>query len=293
MVKIALTPLPRPLPFRPASALGLDPVPMRRQRCERCGGWEATLPPAAAAFDLLPMRRTRVFLSTCHLDYDPTNNAAGNLTSLCQRCHLLHDTLEHRQRRAVRVLARQACGDLFSEPYGWGWSGDSITFARFFALARLRGGYDAVMGGPMCVSKILRSSMKGAGLLVMLPLSACAAISDGNITYKGVACNVVCQRWMGVESRSQDPSRLLLTQSPVVVKRLATRQRTSAETQPSRHRQSTSIEASPPPDRPLIVPTMVSSDPARRPATIALTPSRWGTQLPGSAETLSGDWLSQ
>ena len=73
------------------------------------------LPPHSV---ILPMRRTRVVLSTCHLDHDPQNNTPGNLAALCQRCHLLHDVPEHRKRRAVTVRARRACGDLFTGPYG-------------------------------------------------------------------------------------------------------------------------------------------------------------------------------
>lgn len=86
-------------------------------RAWRCGAGKrhrGLRPPHST---ILPMRRTRVFLATCHLDHDPTNNTAGNLAALCQRCHLLHDAPEHRRRRAVTVLARRACGDLFTGPY--------------------------------------------------------------------------------------------------------------------------------------------------------------------------------
>ncbi len=72
------------------------------------------LPPHST---ILPTRRTRVVLSTCHLDHDPTNNAADNLAALCQRCHLLNDAPEHQRRRAVTVRARRACGDLFEGLY--------------------------------------------------------------------------------------------------------------------------------------------------------------------------------
>ena len=46
------------------------------------------LPPHSV---ILPMRLTRVVLSTCYLDHDPQNDAAGNLADLCQRCHLLNE----------------------------------------------------------------------------------------------------------------------------------------------------------------------------------------------------------
>lgn len=58
----------------------------------------------------------RVYLSACHLDHDPTNKAAANLTALCERCHLLNDAPEHRRRRAVTVRARRGCGDLSTRP---------------------------------------------------------------------------------------------------------------------------------------------------------------------------------
>ena len=88
---------------------------VQRWRCGR-GKRLRRMPPPHSV--ILPMRRTRVFLSTCHLDHDPTNNAATNLAALCQRCHLLNDAPEHRHRRAVTVRARRACGDLFEGLYG-------------------------------------------------------------------------------------------------------------------------------------------------------------------------------
>ena len=72
------------------------------------------LPPHST---ILPMRRTRVVLSTCHLDHNPSNNVADNLAALCQRCHILNDKAEHRKRRAVTIRARRAMGDLFTGPY--------------------------------------------------------------------------------------------------------------------------------------------------------------------------------
>ena len=60
---------------------------------------------------------TRVFLSTCHLDHDPQNNAADNLAAFCQRCHILHDKMEHLRRRRLTYLTRRSLGDLFTGPY--------------------------------------------------------------------------------------------------------------------------------------------------------------------------------
>ncbi len=56
-------------------------------------------------------------LATCHRDHDPSNNDAANLAALCQRCHILHDKVEHLRRRRLTYLARRAIGDLFTEPY--------------------------------------------------------------------------------------------------------------------------------------------------------------------------------
>ncbi len=60
-------------------------------RAWRCGTGKRhrRLPPPNSTS--LPMQRTRVFLSTCHLDHDPTNRAAATLAALCHRCHLLND----------------------------------------------------------------------------------------------------------------------------------------------------------------------------------------------------------
>lgn len=62
-------------------------------------------------------RATRVVLAACHRDHDPTNNRAGNLVALCQRCHMLHDRAEHRRRFRITILLRRALGDLFLGQY--------------------------------------------------------------------------------------------------------------------------------------------------------------------------------
>lgn len=61
--------------------------------------------------------RTRVVLAAAHLDHDPTNNRSRNLGALCQRCHMLHDSVEHRRRRWLSMRSRKALGDLFLGPY--------------------------------------------------------------------------------------------------------------------------------------------------------------------------------
>jgi len=59
------------------------------------------------------VRTTRVFLATAHLDHDPANNRARNLKAFCQRCHMLHDAVEHRRQRRLTLRIRKAIGDLF------------------------------------------------------------------------------------------------------------------------------------------------------------------------------------
>jgi len=63
------------------------------------------------------MRRTRVVLAAAHLDHDPSNNRRGNLKSLCQRCHLIHDRPQHLAPRRITYLLRRALGDLFLGRY--------------------------------------------------------------------------------------------------------------------------------------------------------------------------------
>lgn len=62
------------------------------------------------------VRTTYVVLACAHLDHDPGNNAAANLAALCQRCHMLHDAIEHRWQRWWNVFRRCAIRDLFEDP---------------------------------------------------------------------------------------------------------------------------------------------------------------------------------
>jgi hypothetical protein len=65
----------------------------------------------------LVVRATRVVLAAAHLDHDPTNNRPRNLKALCQRCHLLHDRVEHQRQRYQTLRRRKALGDLFLGRY--------------------------------------------------------------------------------------------------------------------------------------------------------------------------------
>ena len=66
-----------------------------------------------------PLRTTKVVLAAAHLNHDPSHcgRRHRNLRALCQRCHLLHDRLEHLRRRRLALRRRRALGDLFSGPY--------------------------------------------------------------------------------------------------------------------------------------------------------------------------------
>jgi hypothetical protein len=63
------------------------------------------------------IRQTYVVLAAAHLDHDPRNNRLGNLKSLCQRCHMIHDRPHHLAQRRITYLLRRALGDLFLGPY--------------------------------------------------------------------------------------------------------------------------------------------------------------------------------
>ena len=56
--------------------------------------------------DAWPLR-SPVALACCHLDHDPTNNAASNLAALCQHCHLEHDRADNRARRLAALRLRR------------------------------------------------------------------------------------------------------------------------------------------------------------------------------------------
>lgn len=76
-----------------------------------------SLPSQAPSPEDPTVRTTMVFLATAHLDHDPTNNRPRNLKAFCQRCHMLHDAVEHRRRRWFTLRTRKALGDLFLGTY--------------------------------------------------------------------------------------------------------------------------------------------------------------------------------
>ena len=62
-------------------------------------------------------RMTYVVLACAHLDHDPSNSDPHNLKALCQRCHMLHDAVEHRFQRWWNAFRVRALGDLFLGRY--------------------------------------------------------------------------------------------------------------------------------------------------------------------------------
>ena len=67
----------------------------------------------------LGARSTKVILAAAHLDHDPSHcgHKHRNIRALCQRCHLMHDRVEHRRRIRITLHRRRAIGDLFTGAY--------------------------------------------------------------------------------------------------------------------------------------------------------------------------------
>lgn len=75
--------------------------------------------PIAVSLEAIRMTRKPVYLATAHLNHDPTFSGPRwrNLAALCQRCHMIHDAVEHRRRRWWNAFRVRALGDLFSGRY--------------------------------------------------------------------------------------------------------------------------------------------------------------------------------
>ena len=80
-------------------------------------GRELRLAPPGTLTLTLPIQTTRVVLACAHLDHEPGNNDPRNLKALCQRCHMLHDRVEHLRQRRFTYRLRKALGDLFLGTY--------------------------------------------------------------------------------------------------------------------------------------------------------------------------------
>lgn len=57
-----------------------------------------------------PVTRSRVVLTTAHLDHTPENCADANLKAMCQRCHLSYDLAFHIANAARTRFARLTAG---------------------------------------------------------------------------------------------------------------------------------------------------------------------------------------
>ena len=68
-------------------------------------------------FALGAVRTTYVVLACAHLDHDPANSDPGNLAALCQRCHMIHDSAEHRWQRWFNAFRLRALRDLYEDPW--------------------------------------------------------------------------------------------------------------------------------------------------------------------------------
>lgn len=71
-----------------------------------------------------PVTKSRVVLSTAHLDHTPENCDDKNLLATCQRCHLAYDAPKHAANASHTRAVRRAggCAPLFaldfSDPKG-------------------------------------------------------------------------------------------------------------------------------------------------------------------------------
>lgn len=57
-----------------------------------------------------------IVCTVAHLDHNPENNADENLAFLCQKCHLAHDLVQHKETAYRTRREGRAAGDLFDEP---------------------------------------------------------------------------------------------------------------------------------------------------------------------------------
>ena len=137
----------------------------------------------------------------------------------------------------------------------------------------------------MPISEASTLLLKIAAVVPLLALTACAAISQGDVTYDGKPCNVLCQRWLGLPGSSQE----MAVPAPAVSpprrsKTVGLRKRYDDSRIPANDRHSSEEDKPIMPARfaPLAAPA--SPDPVpRTPSALA---HRWGVQIPGSSPVL-------
>ncbi|MBB6229343.1 hypothetical protein FHS79_003544 [Polymorphobacter multimanifer] len=93
--------------WRDGQGRGLRRLPTPDDLSQAQPGFVGIDPPAQ-------LRVTRVVLASAHLNHDPGDNRPRNLAALCQRCHMVHDAVEHRRRRWFNAFRLRAIGDLFA-----------------------------------------------------------------------------------------------------------------------------------------------------------------------------------
>ena len=166
-----------------------------------------------------------------------------------------------------------------------------ITFANLLVLVRPpRGGTPRPLRGLMLGANILHHWVLAAGLLSLLMITGCAAVTEGEIMHDGQPCNVLCQRWMGIENPPQNSTP---TSTPIVQdEKLSIRSPTPSVDEPRpKHVHRVAADASPASRRSSVIPAVVPSSAA---LTLNVAPrplSGWGTHLPGSPQTLSDVWM--
>lgn len=57
-----------------------------------------------------PVTRSKVVLTTAHMDQTPENCDPSNLKAFCQKCHFAYDADQHAATRARTRLAEQTAG---------------------------------------------------------------------------------------------------------------------------------------------------------------------------------------
>lgn len=59
-----------------------------------------------------PLTKSKVVLTTAHLDHQPENNGDENLRHMCQRCHLRYDSAHHQKNARLTRHRKRGQDDL-------------------------------------------------------------------------------------------------------------------------------------------------------------------------------------
>lgn len=134
-----------------------------------------------------------------------------------------------------------------------------------------------------------RFAIMTASLLPALAIMGCAAVSDREVMSDGKPCNALCQRWMGVGRPA--PGVRVAVDGPLPPARIVP---AVAAASAARRRPVARIPRRAPtrPDRPEGRPATAPPEAASPASPTPTPPDGWTRRLPGSAETLTGAWIS-